>query len=241
MRIFLTIFIFLAIAEASAIKSNILSVEKTTAKIESHPQLQVGISGYIIHKIDSNQKTIIADSVVESIDSTTNIATISILPYSGTHQESLPSIDIKPSAGDEAIFANDYTRAMVIAPDEDTYEIITKNLSRLDFIHPDIYATYLSSIGHPTPQTEDFKEFCTSNSIGLLYIQSSDKLFTLDCKSFTLLQSSEFKSSPSDKIAPFFSRIDEIRAAWWGSGSSRLDSYEPYYIEVIKKHNSDKI
>ena len=33
-------------------------------------------------------------------------------------------------------------------------------------------------------------------------------------------------------------RSSTIRAAWWGEGSSRLDSFEPYYLEQIALNNS---
>ena len=45
-------------------------------------------------------------------------------------------------------------------------------------------------------------------------------------------------SNTANEQTPFFSRIPTIRAAWWGEGSSRLDHYEPYYLEQIALNNS---
>lgn len=239
MRIIIALLATLAVTQASSIKLTIESLQNSTAITQSHPQLQEGMSGFVIHKIDDTRSSIIANASVKNIDS--NKATIEVSKYNGTLQESLPTIKIEPTIADEIIIASDYSRALAIAPNEDTYEAITKSLARLNFIHPDIYAAYLSSVGHPTPTREDFSEFCTSNSIGLLYIQSDNNLYTLDCKSLSLLQITPFASASSSAMTPFFSRVENIRSAWWGDGSSLLNSYEPYYKEQIKKYNPNKL
>ena len=37
---------------------------------------------------------------------------------------------------------------------------------------------------------------------------------------------------------PFYTRVEKIDAAWWGAGSSRMDSYAPHYYELLVKYNN---
>jgi len=134
--------------------------------------------------------------------------------------------------------AYDYDRALLIAPNLETYNTLTNSISNVEWVHPDTYATYLSHEGHPTPLVEDFHQFCTANSVGLLYIQSADTLFTLDCKNFALLETKPALNEKKESMIPFYTRVPAIRANWFGAGSSRLESYEPYYLEEIALNNS---
>jgi hypothetical protein len=85
---------------------------------------------------------------------------------------------------------------------------------------------------------KDFHNFCTANSIGLLTVLSNDTLFTLDCKTFALLETTPTAIDGNTTTTPFFTRVPTIRAGWWGEGSSKLKSYEPYYLEQIALNNS---
>lgn len=221
---------------ASPISAPLLDVQGGRASIEA-PQLRVGMSGLIVRKFDTTHSTIIANARVEQTNPSNNRAIVRISEYDGLHQDALPSGSWSPKPSDEAVFAFDYGRALLIAPDEDTYEAIKKSIPGIEWIHPDNYATFLSYEGHPTPLVKDFHDYCTANSIGLLYIQSAQTLFTLDCKSFTLLETAPSLQKNAPSQTPFFTHIPKIRAAWWGKGSSRLDAYEPYYLEQIALNN----
>jgi hypothetical protein len=237
MRIWLITFIACNVLNASSITTPLIEVEKNRATIIAD-NLHKGMSGFIIRQFDATHSTIIADARVEQLNSANGRAILSLSPYSGLHQNSLPSGNWVPVSSDIAVLASDYERALLITPNEESYTTITKNISGIEWIHPDNYATFLSYEGHPTPLAEDFKHYCTANSVGLLYIQSAQTLFSLDCKSFTLLQSVPSMGNTANEQTPFFTRIPTIRAAWWGEGSSRLDKYEPYYLELIALNNS---
>jgi hypothetical protein len=223
--------------EASSISTPLLEVQEQRGSIEA-PDLKVGMSGFVVRHFDATHSSIIANARVAQINPASNRAIIDFSPYDGLHQNSLPSGAWAPKASDDVVIAYDYSRALLIAPNDDTYAALTKNIPNVEWIHPDIYATYLSHQGHPTPLVEDFNRFCTSASIGLLFIQSAETLFTLDCKNFTLLQSTPSNSKNKTSTIPFYSRAPAIRAAWWGEGSSRLESYEPYYLQEIALKNS---
>lgn len=237
MRIWLLTLIACSVLNASSISAPLLEVQGDRATITAE-NLRDGMSGFIVRQFDATHSTIIANAQVEKSNPANHRAIIKISPYTGLHQDALPSGNWKPQASDVAVLAYDYERALVIAPNDDTYDAITKSISGVEWVHPDNYATFLSYEGHQTPLVDDFQSYCTANSIGLLYIQSADQLFTLDCKSFTLLQTTPFAKVSQNERTPFYTRIPTIRGAWWGKGSSSLKSYEPYYLDIIALNNS---
>lgn len=237
MRIWLIALIAYSVLNASPITAPLLDIDKARATIVAE-NLKEGMSGFIIRKFDATHSTIIANARVEQANPANNHAILTISAYDGLRQNTLPSGNWEPKVSDIAVLAYDYERALLIAPNEEAYDAITKSIPGVEWVHPDNYATYLSYEGHPTPLVEDFKDYCTANSVGLLYIQSAQNLFTLDCKNFALLQSAPSLIASDKGQTPFFTRIPTIRAAWWGAGSSRLDSYEPYYLEQIALNNS---
>lgn len=236
MRIWFYSLISFSILCASPITTPLLTIEGKRAAIEA-PELRAGMSGFIVRKFDATHSMIIANARVEQTNPANNRAVVYISEYDGLRQNALPSGKWSPKVSDEAVLAYDYGRALLIAPDADTYDSITKSISGIEWIHPDNYATFLSHEGHPTPLVEDFHDYCTANSVGLLYIQSAQTLFTLDCKNFTLLEITPSLQKNEKSQNPFFTNISKIRAAWWGKGSSRLDGYEPYYLEQIALNN----
>lgn len=237
MRIWLTTLIACGVLNASSITAPLLDVQKDRATIIAE-NLREGMSGFIVRAFDATHSTIIANARVEQLNPSNGRAILKLSEYDGLRQNSLPSGNWVPQSSDTAVLAYDYDRALLIAPNDDTYDAIAKSIPGIEWIHPDNFATYLSYEGHPTPLVEDFKRYCTANSVGLLYVQSAQSLFTLDCKSFALLQTSPSLNKTTTEQTPFFTRIPTIRAAWWGKGSSRLDSYEPYYLEQIALKNS---
>lgn len=237
MRIWLITLIACSVLNASSITAPLLEVEGERATIVAE-NLREGMSGFIVRKFDATHSTIIANARVEKTNPSNNRAILQISEYTGLRQDALPNGNWTPKASDLAVLAYDYERALLIAPNDDTYDAVAKSISGVEWIHPDNYATFLSNEGHQTPLVDDFKRYCTANSVGLLYIQSANHLFTLDCKSFTMLQNTPFAKVSEKEQTPFYTRIPTIRAAWWGEGSSSLDSYEPYYLEEIALNNS---
>lgn len=236
MRIWLMTLISFGVLHASPISAPILEVEKDRAAIIAE-NLQEGMSGFILRQFDETHNAIIANAHVEQTNSANGRTILRISPYDGLRQNSLPRGNWGVKASDTALLAYDYERALAVAPNDDTYNALTKSIPGIEWVHPDNFATYLSYKGHPTPLVEDFRDYCTANSIGLLYVQSAQTLFTLDCKTFSLLQTAPSLTVSDTMMTPFYSRIPTIRAAWWGAGSSRLESYEPYYLEQMALNN----
>lgn len=237
MKIFIAILIPFLIFGAE-IHSKIESISDDVATIKI-PFTQIGVSGIIVKHFNEEHSTIVGDATVIEFDKENYIAKIKTGTYDGLYQNNLPNGTWKPNVGDEVILAFGYERAMLIVPDEHMYLYITNRVP-LEWVSPGEFATYLSYQGHPTPQIEDFQKYCTMSNIGLLYLYSKKTLFTLDCKSFTVLQAKPFPVAEiKDSKVPFFSFVEHIRAAWFGSGSSRMDAYEPYYLKLIVSKNRD--
>jgi hypothetical protein len=135
-----------------------------------------------------------------------------------------------------AVLAFGYTRGLLIAPNEEIYHRITKS-SNLQWIHPDIFATILSFNGHPTPLRSDFTEMSSSASVGLVFIYLDRRVYTLDAKSFKILTITDAKLEQKEPNLPFYTRVPEIDAAWWGEGSDELDEYEPHYYKLMIEAN----
>jgi hypothetical protein len=223
---------------AGVVKSSLISVDKqsniATIKVE---KIDVGMSGFISHKIAQDHTVSLKNIVVIDFDDKNKIATLKMSPYDALKNNALPSGRWSVKAGDEAILAFGYTRGMLISPNEDIYHRITRSVKDLQWVHPDIFATVLSFNGHPTPLREDFTKFSISTSVGLVFIYLEKKLFTIDAKSFKILTITDAELKQDNTQLPFYTRVEEIDAAWWGEGSSKLESYEPYYYELLTKAN----
>ncbi len=234
--IFLVLFLSLEMF-GSVLKSSVLSVndEQTKATIAVN-KVEVGVNGFIVHKVSEGRSNILKNAVVSSFDKENGIATLELSEYNALKNSALPSGKWRVEVGDTAVLAFGYTRGLLIAPTEDIYYRITKS-SNVQWVHPDLFATLLSFNGHPTPLREDFTQMSIDNSVGLLYIYLDQKVYTLDSKSFKILTITDAKLTQGEANLPFYTRVPEIDANWFGAGSWHLSEYGPHYYELIVKAN----
>jgi len=230
--ILLTIEVF-----ASLIKAPILSVdyenERATVRLAN---VDVGVSGFIVHKISENHTSILKNACVESYDKETKIATLKMSDFNALRNNSLPSGKWKVIKGDEVQLAFGYSRALLVAPSEEIYHRITKSVN-VQWVHSDIFATIISYRGHPTPLKSDFEAMSIATSVGLVFIYLDKKLYTVDVKSFKILSISDAPLVQDSVKLPFYSRVDKIEANWFGEGSDELRAYEPHYYELLVEYN----
>lgn len=203
----------------------------TTARVEP------GVSGFVVRHFTPEHSAIIANAVVDAYNEDAGRLTVSLSPYTGLRQNSLPKGEWYPQPDDEVILAFAYNRGVLIAPDRDIYLQLTKRLTTVEWMHVDTLATFLSYKGHPTPLKDDLSEFCTVATTGLLFVYLHDSLFTLDCQSFALLQISPADLEYAHADLPFYTRVPEIDANWFGAGSGTLEHYEPHYFELMVEFN----
>ncbi|MCX6075707.1 MAG: plasminogen-binding N-terminal domain-containing protein [Campylobacterales bacterium] len=234
------LFIFVSSIFANTLKSPIIGVDdslnEATIKIE---MVNVGMSGFIIHSLAEGHSTVLKEIVVTKYDEKNKIATLKMSDFVLLKHNSLPKGQWHVEVGDTALLAFGYSRALLIAPNEEIFHRTTKASEGIQWVHPDIFAAILSINGHPSPQKKDFDEMSNSASVGVLFFFINKKLFTVDSKTFKLLNISDAPLKDDDKQLPFYSRVLEIDKAWWGAGSSPIKEYEPYYYELLLKFNEE--
>lgn len=222
---------------AAVIKAPILSldVENQTATIEVE-NVDVGVSGFLVHTITKNHKSILKNVEVLSFDEVSKIATLKLSEFTALKNNALPTGKWQPQVGDNIELAFGYSRALLISPSEEIYHQITKSVN-VEWVHIDLFATILSYRGHPTPLKSDFEAMHIASSVGLLFIYLDKKLYTIDIQSFKILNISEAPLVQDSVKLPFYSRVETIEANWWGEGSDELEAYEPHYYELLVAAN----
>jgi len=234
--ILLVIFLTLSLS-ASLIKTEVLSVdyENSTATV-SLQKGDVGVSGFLVHDIAPNHSSILKNVTVIAYDKETKVATLKMSDFNALVNNALPTGKWKAVKGDEVQLAFGYSRSLLIAPSEEIYHQITKSV-KTQWVHIDIFATILSYRGHPTPLKADFEAMNIASSVGLLFIYLDQRLYTIDIKSFVILNINDAPLKQDSVKLPFYSRVEHIEANWWGEGSDALESYEPHYYELLVASN----
>ncbi len=238
MKKLLLFFIIVLGLSANIVKSPVVSVDGNSATIKID-KIDVGMSGFVVHKLDKNHSTILKSVVVESFDKKTKIASLVISDYNMLDNSALPSGNWSVKVGDTVILAFGYKRGFLVAPNDDIYYKIIKSAKDVEWIHPDIFAMILSTNGHLTPLKSDFKMMSDTVSVGIFFFYLNQKLFTVDAKSFKILNISDAPLVQKNVQLPFYTRIQEIDSDWWGAGSSKIDDYETYYYELLVEYNKN--
>lgn len=234
-------FIFTLTVFGVGIKTPLLSIDEATqtATIKVK-KIDLGMSGFIVQKLGQENASILKNTTVISYDKNTQIATLKMQEFDQLEQNALPVGKWKVKVGDIAILASGYSRALLIAPNEDIYYRITKATRGVQWIHPDIFVTILSYNGHKTPLKEDFNTVSIAGSFGLVFLYLDKNLFTLDSKSMRVLNISEAPLKQESVKLPFFSRLEEITTDWYhyfDSASKEIPGYEEYYYSFLLENN----
>ncbi|MEA2073012.1 MAG: plasminogen-binding N-terminal domain-containing protein [Campylobacterota bacterium] len=234
--IFLTLFMLSSLV-AAVIKAPILSIdeEKQQASVTLE-RVDVGVSGFLVHTIVEGHTSILKNVHVVKYDKESKVATLQMSEFNALANNALPTGKWQAKVGDKVELAFGYSRALLVAPSEEIYHQITKSV-KVQWVHVDIFATILSYRGHPTPLKEDFDAMNIASSVGLLFIYLDKKLYTIDIKSFAILNISEAPLVQDSVKLPFYSRVETIEANWWGEGSDELEDYEPHYYALLVENN----
>lgn len=237
MKQILIVLLFVFELFGATMQTPLLSVDEESQTLTAEiNKIDVGVSGFLIHKIADEHASILKNVVVVAFDAESKIATLKMSPFNALRNNALPSGKWKPQKGDIVELAFGYSRALLIAPSEEIYHQISKSV-RVQWVHPDIFATLLSFHGHPTPLRSDFEAMGVTASVGLLFVYLNKKVYTVDIHSFKILSISDAPLAQDSVVLPFYSRVEEIEANWFGEGSDELESYEPHYYELLVKNN----
>ena len=184
--------------------------------------LKVGESGIVSREVNGNE-FIIAEAQVDFIND--GIASVKISDFTKMNEKYLPKPLGKVAQGDKITFRILYDKALLIAPNQSAYQAIVDRFSDMDFLHSDIFATYLAKEGENMPSVADFGRFCAKFDIGLVFIAGQKSLEILNCQSFKILDSSPLNLSNESVIAPFFTRISKESI----DNIFSVKKFEPYF------------
>lgn len=240
MQRFLLLFLFPLFLSAAELHLPVQSIsDDSQSATVNVKQIAKGVHGFVVRHFTNDHSVIIADAYVSKFDTASGVATLALSEYDGLKQNSLPNGNWLVQVGDEVILAFGYSRALLLAPNEDIYHIITKNIRGVEWIHPDNFATYLSYQAHPTPFKDDISGYCTIAEVGLLYTYVNKALFTLDCQTMSLIQLTPVELEEKSVKLPFYSRVEAIATSWWvwGAASRPLETYDPHYLELLVEYN----
>jgi len=162
-----------------------------------------GMSGIVIHNYDTEVQAV-TSQVIQNSSGNTHLVNDDIIKH-----EKLPTINTQAKVGDKVIGGYLYNNILLLAPDAKTYADITSNDNK-NWIHPDLYALFLTNYGDNVPTKQNLKSFAKAYQVGLIYIVTKNSAKLLDPISGSIVGKKSISNLPPKGKAPFFMRFDEI-------------------------------
>lgn len=136
----------------------------------------------------------------------------------------LPTVKPKVRVGDKVIGGYLYKNILLLAPDANTYARITKSADK-NWIHPDIFAMFLSREGDQTPTQENLEKFANEYQVGLIYMVQRGKGVLYDPISRRYVSQKALTGLPAKGQFPFYMRLGKIDSSWF-SREKRGEYYQ---------------
>jgi hypothetical protein len=184
-----------------------------------------GMSGIVVHGFDERLTAIVGyvvqsnETIALQIDSTAIIHT------------SLPSVKPQVRVGDSVIGGYLYGNVLLLAPNEQVYSDIVRNDDK-NWIHPDIYATFLSKNSYGLPNKENLTLFAKKYQVGLVYIVKRDHAILFDPISQSVVGQRAINNGAMKTQFPFFMRLETIKSGMFSSLKNNGNYYQ--IMEAIK-------
>ena len=170
-----------------------------------------GMSGVVIHNYGNDLTAITSRIAQTSSDGSVSLVTTDIL-----HHDELPTIKTAVSPKDKVIGGYLYNNVLLLAPDADTYaKIISAHKKK--WIHPDLFALYLSVQGEDKPTKENLANFAKKYQVGLIYIVRKNSAVLLDPVSGKIVSQKSMTNLPKEGTFPFYMRFKALDSGWFGS------------------------
>ncbi len=201
------------------INTTVSGVNGDTITLQS--KLPIGMSGIVIHGYGGDLKSITA------IIKQTSENEAKIIGKGLVAHENLPAPKTKIKAGDKVIGGYLYDNVLVLAPNADVYNEVTSSYDK-NWIHPDEFALFLSTIKEPTPTKENLKAFAKEYQAGLILIVKKESMVLYDPLSEKVVSKKAFSAKTAYEQAPFYMRLKKIRTGLFGS------EYEGNYYKLME-------
>jgi len=231
----LSTYLFAIISEPVHSKITAINEDEQIISISPIAGAQVGMYGIIVQHFTDAHAT--ALSWIEVTEIQAERISAKMIPIYALEQSALPTGTWTAKIGDEVILGYNYHRALLIAPNLGMYKKVTGYHKDKKWVHPDIFTTVLSSHGHPSPLQEDFQYTCRANNIGLVSFLFDKSIITVDCQSFKIVQNKSTSITIDETQLPFYTRVANIEANWFGDGSDEMTEYSPYYVSLLAESN----
>ena len=170
-----------------------------------------GMSGVVVHNYGNDLKAITSRITQTSSDGSAALISAEIL-----YHENLPTIKTAVSPKDKVIGGYLYNNVLVLAPDADTYAKVV-SADKKKWIHPDLFALYLSVEGEEQPTKENLAHFAKKYQVGLVYIVRKNSAVLLDPVSGKIVSQKSMNNLPAEGAFPFYMRFEQLDSGWFGS------------------------
>lgn len=211
------------------IKTKLLDVDDMYGYIEDNPQITLHSSGVVVQSFEHSKSIIARVSVVAKEN---NRAKLEFSTFADLEQDALPLPNVLPKQGDEVILNFLYDRALIIAPNEQSYEHIASSFKQMYFTHIDIFSAQLIRDSVLAPKRSDFRKFCADNAVGILAFALEGKALFVDCQNFNVLYETPIPQFTGTAL-PFYSRIDGYKRNFFDFNSIEVGDYYKYYTMLI--------
>lgn len=207
---------------------------KTTINIGN---LIVGQSGIVVHIFDNDKRLIVSNAKV--ISSNANSSVVEFFKFDDLKQNAVPTSKREIAKNDVLVLNYMYNSSLLIAPNLDSFQAVRDNFKLNNFIHSDIFAAKLKVEHNPYPKKEDIQNFAIEQNLGTIFMVIENKVFVIDTKTFTILDSYLINYENKDVIKPFYTRIENIEEtifSWsyfdFFSGKKSV-TYNDYYKKIL--------
>jgi len=194
----------------NTVHTSIKSDDPKSVKLTSSFPID-GMSGVVIHAYENGLNAITSRLTQISSDGSTKLIDADII-----HHDELPTINTSVKRGDKVIGGYLYNNVLVLAPDADSYAKVTKTYDK-KWIHPDLFALYLSVQGDSRPTKENLSNFAKKYQVGLIYIIRKDADVLMDPISGKIVSQKASSQLPTEGQYPFYMRFGKLESGWFGS------------------------
>lgn len=201
-------------------KANILEVSQKEIKIDLG-NLKKGQTGIIVRTLKEGHSVILKNASVKESSNTYSI--LKINNFEDLKQDALPTFNSKINLKDTFILNYLYSNALLITPNQESFIKARRKFESFNFLHSDIFASYMKIDSEEYPDIEEFQEFALNQNLGLIFFVIEKKVYIYDAKTFILLDKKELLYTNVKETMPFYTRVENI------------DNYEEEYSQYYKK------
>ena len=199
--------------------------------------LTIGQTGIVVHIFNNDKKLIVSNAKVISSDS--NGSVVEFFKFDDLKQEAIPTTKKTVQQGDVLVLNYMYNSSLLITPNIESFQTVRDNFKLNNFIHSDIFAAKLKVDHNPYPTKEIIQKFAIEQNLGTIFMVLENKVFIIDTKTFTILESYAISYENTKNMMPFYTRIEEIEDSIFNlsffdffSETKNL-SYNDYYKRIL--------